>query len=302
MTGCAIIVAGTFAAAAARGTPGMNLLVVPLVPPQLPLLPLIGLVAALLPAWITPLPPDRAPATTDVSTRTPTGGAGVIRFESVTIRYPDAQAPVLGRRRPARPRGRALPGRRTDRLGQVDIAAAPSTGSSRTSPAARSAGRVLVDGRDTRTHAAPRPRRRRRYRRAGPGVGLRGGGRGGRARLRDGVAGPARRSCDAGSRRRSTSSGSRICADRPLATLSGGQQQRVAIGAALDRAPPRPRTRRAHVSAGPAGRRGGAGRIAAARPRPGHDGAAGRASAGACGAVRRPCRPPRRRRHPARRW
>ena len=71
VTGCAIVVASTFALAASRGMPGMNLLVVPLIPPQLPLLPLIGLVAALLPAWITPLPPDRARATAGASTRTP---------------------------------------------------------------------------------------------------------------------------------------------------------------------------------------------------------------------------------------
>ncbi len=71
VTGCAVVVAGTFALAASRGTPGMNLLVVPLVPPQVPVLPLIGLLAALLPAWLAPVPPDRVAAAAGAPTRRP---------------------------------------------------------------------------------------------------------------------------------------------------------------------------------------------------------------------------------------
>lgn len=60
VTLCGVTVAATFVVAAARGVPGMNLLVVPLVPPTLPLLPVLGLAVALLPAVLAPLPPDHA--------------------------------------------------------------------------------------------------------------------------------------------------------------------------------------------------------------------------------------------------
>jgi energy-coupling factor transport system permease protein len=48
----------TFAVAAAAGTPGMNLLVVPLITPSLPLLPALGVALALTPAWLAPRPID----------------------------------------------------------------------------------------------------------------------------------------------------------------------------------------------------------------------------------------------------
>jgi energy-coupling factor transport system permease protein len=51
--------AAAYAVAAARGTPGMNLLVVPLVQPTLPLLPLAGALVAATPAVVAPPPPGR---------------------------------------------------------------------------------------------------------------------------------------------------------------------------------------------------------------------------------------------------
>jgi energy-coupling factor transport system permease protein len=56
-----LICAGAFWLAAARGLAGMNLLVVPLVLPQLPWLPIVGLVVALAPAVLAPMPPDHRP-------------------------------------------------------------------------------------------------------------------------------------------------------------------------------------------------------------------------------------------------
>lgn len=56
VAGAGITTAATFATAAAAGVPGMNLLVVPLAPPEFPLLPTAGVLVALLPAWIAPRP------------------------------------------------------------------------------------------------------------------------------------------------------------------------------------------------------------------------------------------------------
>lgn len=50
------VTAVTFIVAAAAGISGMDLLVVPLVTPTLPVLPLVGVLAGLLPAWIAPRP------------------------------------------------------------------------------------------------------------------------------------------------------------------------------------------------------------------------------------------------------
>jgi energy-coupling factor transport system permease protein len=55
-----LVAAATFTVAAARGMPGMNFLVVPLVEPTLPLLPLAGALVATLPAVVAPPPPGRA--------------------------------------------------------------------------------------------------------------------------------------------------------------------------------------------------------------------------------------------------
>jgi energy-coupling factor transport system permease protein len=46
--------AATFVLAASSGEPGMNLLVVPLVAPTLPLLPALGVLIAMTPAWLAP--------------------------------------------------------------------------------------------------------------------------------------------------------------------------------------------------------------------------------------------------------
>lgn len=50
--------AATFAWAAASGLPGMNMMVVPLTPPEVPVLALLGAVVAVLPAWLAPVPPS----------------------------------------------------------------------------------------------------------------------------------------------------------------------------------------------------------------------------------------------------
>jgi energy-coupling factor transport system permease protein len=58
VAGSGAFVAATFAVAASQGVPGMNLLVVPLVVPELPLLPVVGALVALLPAWVAPRPAE----------------------------------------------------------------------------------------------------------------------------------------------------------------------------------------------------------------------------------------------------
>ncbi len=66
--------------------------------------------------------------------------------------------------------------------------------------------------------------------------------------------------------------------NRPLRTLSGGQQQRVAIGAALAADPRDPRPRRAHLRTRPDRRRGGARRDHAPGARPGPHGRSSRST------------------------
>jgi energy-coupling factor transport system permease protein len=61
VAGSGVVVAVTFAAAASAGAPGMNMLVVPLTVPTLPLLPAAGALVALLPAWVAPQPAESPP-------------------------------------------------------------------------------------------------------------------------------------------------------------------------------------------------------------------------------------------------
>ena len=61
VAGSGAVVATTFAVAATAGVPGMNMLVVPLVAPSLPLLPLAGALVAMLPAWVAPQPVEAQP-------------------------------------------------------------------------------------------------------------------------------------------------------------------------------------------------------------------------------------------------
>jgi energy-coupling factor transport system permease protein len=68
VSSCGLVCVITFSLAAARGLPGMNLLVVPLVLPQLPWLPIVGLVVALAPAVLAPVPPDHLPTRTLTTT------------------------------------------------------------------------------------------------------------------------------------------------------------------------------------------------------------------------------------------
>jgi energy-coupling factor transport system permease protein len=56
VAGSGAVVATTFAIAASAGVPGMNMLVVPLAIPSLPLLPLAGALVGILPAWVAPHP------------------------------------------------------------------------------------------------------------------------------------------------------------------------------------------------------------------------------------------------------
>lgn len=56
VAGAGAAAAATFIVAGAAGTPGMDLLVVPLAAPVLPVLPLAGVLAGLLPAWVAPRP------------------------------------------------------------------------------------------------------------------------------------------------------------------------------------------------------------------------------------------------------
>jgi energy-coupling factor transport system permease protein len=58
VAGSGAFVAATFAVAASQGVPGLNLLVVPLVVPDLPILPVVGAMVALLPAWVAPRPAE----------------------------------------------------------------------------------------------------------------------------------------------------------------------------------------------------------------------------------------------------
>lgn len=59
VAGSGAVTAACFATAAAQGAAGMDLLVVPLVAPVPPLLALVGALVAMLPAWASPVPPDR---------------------------------------------------------------------------------------------------------------------------------------------------------------------------------------------------------------------------------------------------
>ncbi len=185
-------------------------------------------------------------------------------------------------------RGRAVPGGRDPRAPASRPSCAPSAAWCRTSPAAPLAGRVLVDGRDTRDH---RPRDLADV----VGVVLQDPARGFvtetvedelayameqlglppatmRARMEEvldllGLARSARRPAARPVRRRAAARGDRGRAHRP---------------------PARPGARRADLRARPARRRRRARGADPARARPRHDGAAGRAPAGARGAVRGP--------------
>ena len=79
----------------------------------------------------------------------------MIELRAVGVTFADADGPVLSGVDLDRPRGRAVPRRRPHRRRASRPCWARSTGSSRTSPAARCAAAVVVDGRDTATH---RPR------------------------------------------------------------------------------------------------------------------------------------------------
>jgi energy-coupling factor transport system permease protein len=61
VAGAGAVVATTFGVAASAGVPGMNMLVVPLVIPSLPLLPLFGALVGMLPAWVAPQPVESQP-------------------------------------------------------------------------------------------------------------------------------------------------------------------------------------------------------------------------------------------------
>ncbi|AYY13690.1 energy-coupling factor transporter transmembrane protein EcfT [Actinobacteria bacterium YIM 96077] len=60
VVGSGAVVAASFIVAAVRGDPGMDVMVVPLIVPGIPLLAAAGALAALLPAWASPPPPRMA--------------------------------------------------------------------------------------------------------------------------------------------------------------------------------------------------------------------------------------------------
>ena len=188
--------------------------------------------SALLPAWLAPPPPPVVGRVTGRARRV--GGGRVIRFDAGHRHVRRRGRAGAARRRPARRRGRAVPGRRavpasgkSTLLGAINGLVPHFTGGTL-------AGRVTVDGRDTRDRTAARARRRRRRRRPGPAGRLRHRHRRGGARLRHGAARPSPPDV---MRKRVEETldllGLAELRDRPLRTLSGGQQQRVAIGAVL---------------------------------------------------------------------
>jgi energy-coupling factor transport system permease protein len=61
VAGSGAVTAATFAIAASGGDPRMDLLIVPLAVPTLPLLPLAGALVAILPAWVAPRPAEAVP-------------------------------------------------------------------------------------------------------------------------------------------------------------------------------------------------------------------------------------------------
>ena len=193
------------------------------------------------------LPPGATGASRPRPARPRAGERGrMIRFEQVSVHYAGAAQPDPARRRPARPRGRAVPRRRPHRVGQVDAAAARSTGSCRTSPAAPCPAGSPSTAATPATHP-PReladvvgvvgqdPMRRLRDRH----------GRG-RARVRHGVARPAARR-DAPPRRGDP----RPARPRRAARPPAADAVRRPAAAGRDRLGARPRTRGSWCSTSP---------------------------------------------------
>ena len=206
---------------------------------------------------------ERAPAIAGASERSARDRAGATSRSPTTARPSRPCATSTSGRR-----GRAGAGRRPHRLRQVDAARHGQRAGAalhRWPPH----GTSCVDGRDTRDTTAARARRPGRLRRPGPARRLRHRHRRGGARLRHGAA-RARAADDARAGRGDPRPARhrRPAAPRRCATLSGGQQQRVAIGAVLTDAPAGAGARRADLRARPDRRRGGAGTLDPAGPRP----------------------------------
>ena len=241
---------------------------------------------------------DRAAGAADGPPRRPRwqprAGAGrVITFEHVSITYVDAPAPALRDVDLAIAEGElcVVVGRtgsgKTTFLGAINGLVPHFTGG-------HLAGRVVVDGRDTRDPPAARARRRRGH--GGPGSPgrLRDRHRGGGARLRDGAAGGA-----AGGDAQAGGGDPRPARHRraprpgpadPLGRPAAARCHRLGAHAP----PAHPRARRADVGARPDRRRGGARRRPPARARPRDHRRHGRAPTRAGRAARRSHRAPRR--------
>ena len=165
---------------------------------------------------------------------------------------------------------------------------ASRTASSRTSPAARSPGRVFVDGRDTLAHPPRALADAVAFVPQDPGASFV------LDRVEDELAyGMENLGVDPAHMRRRVEEMLDLLDIEPLRTrsvrsISGGERQRVAIAAALAAGPTDPRARRAHVAARSAGRRARRRRAPAARARPGHDRDPRRAPAGARRRLGRP--------------
>ena len=195
----------------------------------------LGLLVGALPACLTPPPPRPA---SRLPQRGGTRGGARRMAEHAMIRFAGVRHPA-GTTQPVlrdvdlhRRRGRAVPGRRAHRLGQVDAARRDQRAGAALHR--RHAGRP-GHGRRPRHPRPPaaRPRRRRRRRRPGPAGRLRHRHGRGRAGLRHGAARAARRDDAPAGRGDPRPARPRRAARPPLRTLSGGQQQRVAIGSVL---------------------------------------------------------------------
>ena len=269
--------------------------------PSMPLVPALAIAVAAVAAVAAPPPVRRAATVADrpaSSLATPVRaeggdrarsdrGAGVIEFDHVSVTYADARRPAIrdvclaiDEGELALVVGRTGVGKST-LLGAINGLVPHFTGGTL-------AGRVTVDGRDTRTH---RPRE------LADVVGVVG-----QDPLCGFVTDTVEEELAYGMEQLAVPPevmrkrveemldllGIADLRDRPLFQLSGGQQQRVAIGSVMTAHPRDPGTRRAHVGARPECRRRGAGRGHPARARPRGDGRAGRAPARAGRPVRRP--------------
>ena len=137
--------------------------VYPLELPELPVAAALGVLVAVLPAWVAPEPPELAtvPSAVEADGGGPGAGGGrVIRFEHVTFTYPDAEVPTLVDVDFVVPEGELCLVVGTTGSGKSTLLRAVNGLVPRFSGGTLQ-GRVWVDGRSTDERAAPRAGRRR---------------------------------------------------------------------------------------------------------------------------------------------